>query len=163
VALQIIVLAVTIIARGANFRDVTIASLPTLFVLHCTTAWLKMFSVHIRQIMHVFTAASVGDARRTRTMTPSSAKSEYAALRDAVSRFYARAHAKTTRVAVVVSAAFVMCWLPYYVTFFLHALSIDVSSAEMTRWLFCLTTVNSIVNPMVYGYYHIRIANRLVA
>lgn len=76
-----------------------------------------------------------------------------------------RAKIKSLRISVVIVSAFIVCWSPYYVMMmsfvFLHPDSDSVGSdaadhsADLQSAIFCFGMSNSVVNPIVYGLFHL--------
>ncbi|KAG5306022.1 GNRHR protein, partial [Acromyrmex insinuator] len=72
-------------------------------------------------------------------------------------RLMNRAKTKSLRISVVIVAAFLIWWTPYY-TMMIILLFInpdDHLSAELQNGIFFFGMSNSLVNPLIYGAFHL--------
>ena len=67
-----------------------------------------------------------------------------------------RAKIRSLKIATVIVVAFIMCWTPYYVTFIISTFSRQNEVVEKSsKWVFAFGMANSLVNPLIYGAFHI--------
>ena len=71
-------------------------------------------------------------------------------------RLYQQAKAKSLRMTALIVAAFIVCWTPYQVVFIAHTfMDPDSIDARYEAWVFFFGMANSMVNPLIYGAYHL--------
>lgn len=68
-----------------------------------------------------------------------------------------RAKIKSLRISVVIVSAFIVCWSPYYVMMLTMVfLNPEREHSEnLQSAIFCFGMSNSVVNPIVYGLFHL--------
>lgn len=68
-----------------------------------------------------------------------------------------RAKIKSLRISVVIVSAFIVCWSPYYVMMLMLVfVNPDREHSEsLQSAIFCFGMSNSVVNPIVYGLFHL--------
>lgn len=70
-----------------------------------------------------------------------------------------RAKIKSLRISVVIVAAFIVCWSPYYlmlITFqFLRTEPVSADDDRLKSVIFYFGMSNSLVNPIIYGAFHV--------
>ncbi|XP_025995188.1 gonadotropin-releasing hormone receptor [Solenopsis invicta] len=72
-------------------------------------------------------------------------------------RLMSRAKTKSLRISVVIVAAFLICWTPYYtmMIIFLFMNPDDHLSEELQKGIFFFGMSNSLINPVIYGAFHL--------
>lgn len=74
-----------------------------------------------------------------------------------------RAKAKTLKMTVVIVMVFILCWTPYYVIvvwFMVDKASFDGIDQKIQKTFFLFACLNSAMNPIVYGFFHLKRDNR---
>lgn len=70
-----------------------------------------------------------------------------------------RAMVKSRWIAVVIVCAYLVSWLPYYITMLVHFLSsgpdVLLPCTEWMDWIFFFGMANSVVNPAIYGMFQL--------
>lgn len=71
-------------------------------------------------------------------------------------QLFQKAKVKSLRMTALIVLAFIICWSPYYVlnilmAFFLH---VTAEHEKAVIWIFFFGFANSMVNPMIYGAFH---------
>lgn len=71
-------------------------------------------------------------------------------------RFFRKAKMKSLRLTALIVAAFIVCWTPYQVIFIIHTFSDSTNiDTRYVVWIFFFGMANSMVNPMIYGAFHL--------
>ncbi|XP_063991139.1 gonadotropin-releasing hormone receptor isoform X2 [Diachasmimorpha longicaudata] len=72
-------------------------------------------------------------------------------------RLMHRAKSKSLRISIVIVAAFVIWWTPYYcmMIIFIFLNPDQTLSAELPKGIFFFGMSNSLVNPLIYGAFHL--------
>ena len=71
-------------------------------------------------------------------------------------QLFQKAKVKSLQMTAIIVLAFIICWTPYYVlnilmAFFLH---VTAEHEKAVIWIFFFGFANSMVNPMIYGAFH---------
>ena len=69
---------------------------------------------------------------------------------------FQKAKVKSLKMTTLIVIAFIICWTPYYVIFL--AFTFAETSEELkyaSQWIFCFGTGVSLVNPLIYGAFHV--------
>ncbi|XP_043189103.1 gonadotropin-releasing hormone II receptor-like [Amphibalanus amphitrite] len=82
------------------------------------------------------------------------------------SGFFVRARQRTLQMTFVIVLTFVICWTPYNVIsvwHWVHQESFKLVHPLLRKSLFIFAVANSVANPMVYGFYHSQLCQRIEA
>ncbi|XP_013406331.1 gonadotropin-releasing hormone receptor isoform X2 [Lingula anatina] len=75
------------------------------------------------------------------------------------SQLLRKAKTKSLIMTTIIVVAFIVCWSPYYIFWLWHTFntqsSQDNDSNTVGTWVFFFGMANSMVNPMIYGAFHI--------
>lgn len=87
----------------------------------------------------------------------SSTTSDHCQFRGQVrNHLFRKAKRKALRMSIVIVAAFIVCWTPYYVVFmYITFLDIQEFSRKTMLALSFIGLSNSLLNPMIYGAFHL--------
>ncbi|XP_034240917.1 gonadotropin-releasing hormone II receptor-like [Thrips palmi] len=70
-----------------------------------------------------------------------------------------RAMVKSRWIAVVIVCAYLVSWIPYYISMLAHFLSsgpeVPLPTSEWMDWIFFFGMANSVVNPAIYGMFQL--------
>ena len=71
-------------------------------------------------------------------------------------QLFRKAEVKSLRMTALIVAAFIVCWTPYYVVFIIFTF-FDSSQLDQKHyiWIFFFGMANSMVNPLIYGAFHV--------
>ena len=70
-----------------------------------------------------------------------------------------RAKAKTLKLTVVVVFVFILCWTPYntmVMWYMVDRKSFQDTDQKLQKGLFLFACLNSVMDPVVYGFFHVR-------
>ena len=70
-------------------------------------------------------------------------------------QLFRKAKVKSLRMTALIVAAFVVCWTPYYVVFIIVTYKMGEIDENAASWIFFFGMANSMVNPMIYGAFHV--------
>jgi gonadotropin-releasing hormone receptor len=67
-----------------------------------------------------------------------------------------KAKMKSFRISVVIVAAFIICWTPYYamMLIFMFMNPDERLSDDLQSGIFFFGMSNSLINPLIYGFFH---------
>ena len=72
------------------------------------------------------------------------------------SQLFRKAKVKSLRMTALIVAAFIVCWTPYYVLFVVFTFNdYDTIDHNMYMWIFFFGMANSMINPLIYGAFHV--------
>ncbi len=74
-------------------------------------------------------------------------------------QLFRKAKAKSLRMTSLIVIAFIVCWTPYYVFFITFTFATEefkrTLHQEASLWIFFFGMANSMLNPLIYGAFHI--------
>ena len=70
-------------------------------------------------------------------------------------QLFRKAKMKSLRMTALIVAAFVICWTPYYVVYTLWTYVPSKIDKKALQWIFFFGMATSMVNPMIYGAFHV--------
>ncbi|XP_032457739.1 gonadotropin-releasing hormone receptor isoform X2 [Nasonia vitripennis] len=127
--------------------------------LYTTLSLIFMFIMPLTILITTYMSTVITIARSERLFKSELANSSSAHKTGDVNRrrLIHRAKTKSLRISVVIVVAFVLWWTPYYIMMIIFMfLNPDKHvSADMQKGIFFFGMSNSLVNPLIYGAFHL--------